>query len=76
MQTIVWVLSRWEGDYDTVLGTYSTEQKATEASASDFLNQSIHNEEEYHLYSIELDAQPKEADFKVITHTRSTSTSP
>jgi len=56
-----WILSRWEGDFDVILGVYSTKPWAIEAAKKDFSDhfKDMQHSVEYHLYMATLDDEPK-----------------
>lgn len=68
--TEIWILSRWEGDFDTILGGYSTEAKATVASAKDFIDnfKDVGHPVEYNLYMATLDGEPETLMHKTVSH--------
>ena len=54
----LWLLTRWEGDYDIVIGIYSNQDKA-EAAAQLHVNAiPVGHMETYNLFEVELDALP------------------
>lgn len=65
----IWILSRWEGDYDVILGAYSTRDQAIKASYDDYnLNfKDVAYDVEYLLYHPDLDGKPEELGSQTIT---------
>lgn len=59
---MVWVLTRYEGDYDLILGVYSNRDKAVEAARKDYYSLArtgVEYEQEYCLYETDLDEEPE-----------------
>lgn len=54
---MVWLVTRWEGDYDIMIGIYSSREKAISA-AQLHVDSGKAGREEYNLFDIALDTDP------------------
>jgi len=55
-----WILSRWEGDFELLLGAYSSRDKAISAAEKNRASSDVEYAVEYHLFHVDLDHEPNE----------------